>query len=68
MARGDRLCAQPHRCWTNGLPISLNVIPGFKVVRLWKLADLVRLEEEDVLLDRLVDAFNEALGTWGEKV
>jgi hypothetical protein len=46
----------------------INVIPGFSVVRWWKIEELADLEEKGILLDRLVDTFNVALGAWGEKI
>jgi hypothetical protein len=46
----------------------INVIPGFGVMHSWNLNKLIELEESGELVDRLLEKFDEALASWGEKM
>lgn len=45
---------------------TLNVVPGFSVIREWKLDDVIKLEERGELEAHLIEALGAPLESWGE--
>ena len=45
---------------------TLNVVPGFSVIREWRLDDVIELEERGELEAHLIDALAAPLESWGE--
>ena len=47
---------------------TLNVVPGFSVIRGWSLDEVIELEERGELEAHLIDALSEPLQSWGESL
>ena len=47
---------------------TLNVVPGFSVIREWKIEDVIDLEEQGELEAHLIEALAAPLESWGERL
>ena len=45
---------------------TLNVIPGFSVSKVWKLEEVIDLEERCELVECIIDSLDVPLTSWGE--